>query len=287
MNKKSAIQFSKSALAISAIALAVSSAYADNVIYIGKAVENDIAALTIVQQGALEANSIGVGSEARFNVDGKWNSISITQASRNIAGTTGNVIVGAVKNDSSGSANTMTLVQDGDGNRIALAVGATTPSTGTVVLGISQTGSGNSSTYTMNNVGNVTVAETTVGNRNTVSVTSSGGTDYSNRIDLTGSDNGVTVTRTGAFTSSVDHITLLGNLNSVVLTGSAAGTNAVTLDVTGNSNYFGVNQTGASSVANIVVATSLKTFNVTQATANARFSLTGTLTSGGSVSITQ
>ncbi len=312
MNKKSVKQFSKSALAISAMAFAISAAYADNEIYIGKATSNDIASLTISQSGAAAVNRIGASASDRFNVDGKWNSISITQTNATALGaatgsntlvgvagdadysparsansSAGNVITGSIKNASTGTGNSATLVQTGDGNRIVLAVGASAAPTGTAVVGISQIGSRNSSTYTMNHTGNLTVAETTAGDHNVVSVTSSGGTNYSNTIALTGNNNAVTVTRSGAFTTNTDSITLTGNLNTVTLGGTATGTNSVTLAAVGNNNVFGITQSGAGSMANINVATNYKNFNVTQATAGSQFSLTGTLTNSGSVSITQ
>lgn len=307
------MKFNHTKIVIAFMAIfASSSAYAANEIYIGKASSNDINALTINQSGAAAVNRIGTSTSDRFNVDGKWSSISITQTNATALGLAtgantlvgvagdanysparsanslaGNVITGSIKNSSTGTNNTATLVQTGDGNRIALAVGASAASTGTVVLGISQVGGRNSSTYTMNHTGNITVAETTAGDNNVVAVTSSGGTNYSNTIALTGNNNAVTVTRSGAFDTNTDSITLTGSLNTVTLAGTATGTNVATLVATGSNNVFGITQNGANSNATINVATNYKNFNVTQATAGSKFSLEGTLTDAGSVSITQ
>ncbi len=307
--------FKQSALTLAVVSVfGISSAYAANEIYIGKSgsTTNDINTLAITQQGAAAVNRIGTSASDRFNVEGKWSNISITQTNgtalvgssgantlvgvpgdadyspaRSANSTAGNVITGFIRNASTGTGNTATLVQNGDGNRIVLALGASAKSTGQVVVGISQTGSRNSSTYTMNHLGNITVAETTAGDHNVVDVTSSGGTNYSNTIALTGNNNAVTVSRSGGFTTNTDSITLGGNLNTVNLSGTATGTNAVTLVATGNNNVFGITQNGAGSTANIDVVTNYKNINVTQATAGSLFSLTGTLTNGGSVSITQ
>ncbi len=311
MNKKSVMRFSKSALAISTIAVGISSAYAANEIYIGTVNSNDIASLTITQSGVLAGNRIGTSADDRFNVDGKWSNISITQTNATAAASylgqtvtatpgaltyvpersanalNGNVITGSIKNASTGTGNSATLVQTGDGNRIVLALGASAAPTGTVVVGISQIGDRNSSTYAMNHTGNVTVAETTSGNQNVVAVTSSGGTNYSNTIFLDGSENAVTVLRSGFFTTNTDNISLTGNLNTVSLSGTATGTNSVTLAAVGSNNVFGITQNGAGSTANINVVTSYKNVSVTQATAGSQFSLTGTFTNGGSISVTQ
>ena len=294
------------------LALSIGSAQAANEIYIGKVTSNDINTLTITQAGSGAVNKVGITSgSSQFNIDGKWNSVAISQTSTGLASNyagqnvngapgdtdynpardaitgAGNTITGSVKNASSGTTNTMSLTQSGNGNAIALAVGATTASTGTTVIGISQTGLQNQSTYTMNHTGNITASETTAGDQNVVSVTSSGGTNYSNTISLTGNENKVTVARSGAFTTSTDNISLVGNLNTVNLTGTAIGTNSVTLGAIGNSNTFGINQTGAGSTASFNVATNYKNINLTQATAGSIFSLTGTLTNGGFITVNQ
>lgn len=307
----------KITLAVAIALLYTSSAQADNGIYIGTGNSNansnssidGLNALTIMQAGA-SVNTIGESASSRFNVDGKWQSMTIYQGSggtasnapaveqvgaagdlnyvpgRNAIGGTGNKITGAVKNNSTGTGNTLTLAQWGNGNAIALAVGATTASTTATVIGVSQTGVSNSSTYAMNHTGDITVAEATQGDRNIVAVTSSGGTNYSNTINLMGNENKVTVNRSGAFTTNTDSISLTGNLNTVLLNGTAGGSNAVTLASTGSNNVFGITQSGAGTMADINVATSYKNFNVTQATAGAKFALAGTLANGGAVSIT-
>ncbi len=301
----------------------ISSAYAANEIYIGKsgATTNNIDTLTINQSGAAAVNRIGTSSGTPFYVEGKWSNIRIFQTNeialgsdtaavvvagtpgmidddgegarvnyvpaRDTRGDDGNVITGFIRNASTGVLNTAILTQEGDGNRIVLAVGASVKSTGTVVVGISQIGDRNSSTYTMNHLGNITVAETTAGNNNIVSVTSSAGTNYSNEINLTGDGNKVTVVRAGIFDTTTDIITLIGALNTVTLNGTATGINTATLHATGSNNVFGITQDGANSMANIVVATSYKNVIVNQQTPGSQFSLTGTLTNGGTVNITQ
>ena len=293
---------------------ASSSAYAVNAIYIGKSVgtDNDINTISISQQGAAALNRIGTSESDRFNVEGKWHNINITQTNetalsvdsganpgvgspgdldyspaRAVNSSNGNVITGFIRNASEGENNTATLVQNGDGNEISLSVGGSAKATGTVDLEISQVGDRNSSTYDMNHTGDITVDETTAGDNNIVDVTSSSGTNYSNTISLTGNGNSVTVARSGGFTTTTDDISLIGNLNTVNLSGTASGINALTLASTGNNNFYDITQNGAGSSANINVATNYKNVSVNQATAGSQFSLDGTLTDGGSITITQ
>ncbi len=304
-----------SAFALGTAVLGVNSpAYAANVILIGKAVNgsNDINTLTINQSRGAVVNRIGETVSDRFNIDGKWSSINITQTNEATVITAygdadavefpgdadyvsavianfenGNVIAGSIKKNSTDTSNTATLVQTGAGNRIALAVGADVASTGKVAVGISKIGNRNSSTYTMNHLGNVTVAKTTGGGNNVVKVTSSGGTNYSNTIAISGSENKVTVDRSGGFTTNTDSITLTGALNTVTLSGTAIGTNAVTLVSSGNNNVFGITQNGANSKVNVNVETNFKNVNVTQLTVGSLLDLTGTFSDGGLISIAQ
>ena len=296
------------------MSLCVSSAFAANEIYIGKDnnTSNDVNSIAITQSGSANVNKIGTNGNDHFAVEGKWGSINITQTNgaalisaagaqtlvgspgdtnyvpeRGANSSSGNSITGFIRNASTGSGNTTTLVQNGDGNSIALAIGADTKSTGAVVIGISQVGDRNSSTYNMNHSGNITVAETTSGSNNTVAVTSSGGVNYSNTINLNGSGNAVTVARSGSFTTNTDTISLTGDLNAVNLNGVATGTNTVALASTGNNNVFGITQNGAGSSAIINVAANYKNVTVSQLTAGSRLSLASTLTNGGNISITQ
>ena len=135
------------------MSLCVSSAFAANEIYIGKDnnTSNDVNSIAITQSGSANVNKIGTNGNDHFAVEGKWGSINITQTNgaalisaagaqtlvgspgdtnyvpeRGANSSSGNSITGFIRNASTGSGNTTTLVQNGDGNSIALAIGADT-----------------------------------------------------------------------------------------------------------------------------------------------------------------
>lgn len=112
------------------------------------------------------------------------------------------------------------------------------------------------------------------------------GTENTLTATVTGSTNMVKLTQTGSNTSAA--ITVTGSTNRLNLTQAGSHTSAA-ITVSGDGNTAAVTQTNAAASAstNLNIQGTNATIGVTQQTPNASNTYTGTIPSGGSISITQ
>jgi hypothetical protein len=167
-----------------------------------------------------------------------------------------------------GSSSTVTITQEGIGNKAGDSTDALYIGSGSNVVTIDQIGDSNilemvvngaSTDVTVNTVGSgneqtincgttssagcsgSTITQTVDGDDNTVAQNLGSGANHTSNITVTGSDNAITHTSTATGTTTMN-ATITGDLNTVGVTQSGMTTQNVTINSTGNSNIITVNQ---------------------------------------------
>jgi hypothetical protein len=137
--------------------------------------------------------------------------------------------------------NVVTIDQIGDSNILAMVVnGASADVT------VNTTGSGNQQTINCGTTSSAgcsgsTITQTVDGDDNTITQNLGAGANHISNITVTGSDNIVTHTSTATGTTTMN-ATITGSTNTVGVTQSGMTTQNVTINSTGNSNTITVNQ---------------------------------------------
>jgi len=167
-----------------------------------------------------------------------------------------------------GSSSTVTITQEGTGNKAGDSTDALYIGSGSNVVTIDQIGDSNilemvvngaSADVTVNTVGSgnqqtincgtissagcsgSTISQTVDGDDNTITQNLGSGANHISNITATGSDNTITHTSTATGTTTMN-ATITGDLNTVGVTQSGMTTQNVTINSTGNSNIITVNQ---------------------------------------------
>jgi trimeric autotransporter adhesin len=140
-----------------------------------------------------------------------------------------------------GGSNTVTIDQIGSNNTLAMVInGAGTNSA------VSVTGSGNQSTIECGTTASAgcsgsIINQTISGDDNIVSQNLGTGANHTSEINITGSTNTVTHTSTNSGASTVN-ITATGDLNTIGVTQSGITAKTVSVNSTGNSNTVSITQ---------------------------------------------
>ena len=197
--------------------------------------------------------------------------------------------------DQAGDNATITLTQDGSGNKIGdsgteaktdgdnTTVSITQTGSNNTVLQnqvgdditttINQSGSGNSSTLTTGTNGGsdtITYEENITGNNNTIitNVGTSAATNLATiNIDVTGNTNAITVNENSAssgLTAKITDIDVIGNSNTITATKTGLGQHDTIINHTGDLGTIGVTQSGSvNSTVNLLTNGNNATVSVT------------------------
>ena len=175
-----------------------------------------------------------------------------------------------------GDNTNVTILQDGNGNRIDDGLGGNAYIGGdNNVVSISQVGSNNSLNLSVNSLlGGMTITSTVTGDDNNQVIqcgsSNSASCNASTIVQsISGNSNNVSTLMTGSGTYS-SNIGVTGNYNNVTHTQSGAGAHTGTITV---------NSSGTSSTPNIV--------NLTQSGINAKSATITTTNANGNISVTQ
>ena len=140
-----------------------------------------------------------------------------------------------------GGSNTVTIDQVGSNNTLAMTVNGASAS---VVVDV--TGSGNESTINCGTTQSAGCSSSTIkqvisGDDNIVTQNLGTGANHYSEINITGSTNAVTHTSTNSGASTVN-ITATGDLNTIGVTQSGLTAKTVSVNTTGNSNTVSITQ---------------------------------------------
>lgn len=181
-------------------------------------------------------STVAIANEIYIEQVGDSSTITVTQEG------TGNKIGDSLSPIYIGSgSNTVSIEQIGANNELAMVVnGASTNVTSSV------TGSGNSQeiqcgTTTSSGCSGSTITQTITGDDNIVKQLLGTGANHTSNITVAGDTNTVTHTSTASGTTSAD-ITVTGNLNTIGVTQSGMTTQSVSVNSTGNSSNITINQ---------------------------------------------
>ncbi len=277
-----------------------------------------------------------------FVQSGALTTLSLTQVGTATGVQAENAITGAMYTTGTGS---VTVLQDGRGNVVDLAIGTTGSggvSVATPTINITQKGVGNETELTRTGTGSNSDTIASYGNSNMVQVTGSAtGTNSVNltfgsdgartsssnqatisqegvanvfAAQVTGSTNTLDIGQSGTTSQTFNTTSALG-LNGIVGSGNhlyvrqSSSANAAHVAVLGDTNKVDVTQSGASGLARLALSGSSNNIDITQSaatnsalitltsesaaftlnqqTASASYTYTGTIPTGGSVSVTQ
>jgi trimeric autotransporter adhesin len=140
-----------------------------------------------------------------------------------------------------GGSNTVTIDQVGSNNTLAMTVNGASAS---VIVDV--TGSGNESTINCGTTQSAGCSSSTIkqvidGDDNVVTQNLGTGANHYSEINITGSTNTVTHTSTNSGASTVN-ITATGDLNTIGVTQSGLTAKTVSVNTTGNSNTVSITQ---------------------------------------------
>jgi Curlin associated repeat len=179
-----------------------------------------------------------------------------------------NIFANEVYIEQVGNNSTVTITQDGAGNKIGTNITPFYIGSGSNTVTIDQIGSTNTltgvingsatdltlSTTGSNNIQEVncgstatascsssTITQTIVGDDNTITQNLGTGANHSSNINVTGDFNAVTHTSTMTGASTVD-ITVIGNTNTIGVTQSGLLPKTVSVTSTGNNNTVSITQ---------------------------------------------
>lgn len=167
-----------------------------------------------------------------------------------------------------GSGSTITINQEGTGNRVGTSLDATYIGSGSNVVTVDQIGSGNeldmvvngaSTNVTINTTGggNIqsvncgttssascsgsTITQTVTGDNNTISQSLGNGGNHTSNITVTGDTNTITHTSTNLATTT-NNVTVAGDQNTISVTQSGMLPKNVSVTSTGNLNNITITQ---------------------------------------------
>ena len=170
--------------------------------------------------------------------------------------------------DQVGDSSTVTIVQDGTGNKVGDSATPAFIGGGSNIVNIQQIGGGNELAMVVNGAATEVIVDTTGGNNiqtiscgTTSTASCSGstikqvvagdsniitqnlgtGANHYSEINVTGSTNTITHTSTNTGASTVN-VTAIGDTNTIGVTQSGITAKTVTVNSTGNSNIISINQ---------------------------------------------
>ena len=170
--------------------------------------------------------------------------------------------------DQVGDSSTVTIIQDGTGNKVGDSATPAFIGGGSNIVNIQQIGGGNELAMVVNGAATEVVVDTTGGNNiqtiscgTTSTASCSGstikqvvagdsniitqnlgtGANHYSEINVTGSTNTITHTSTNTGASTVN-VTAIGDTNTIGVTQSGITAKTVTVNSTGNSNIISINQ---------------------------------------------
>jgi hypothetical protein len=179
-----------------------------------------------------------------------------------------NVYSNEVYIDQVGDSSTVTIVQDGTGNKVGDSATPAFIGGGSNIVNIQQIGGGNELAMVVNGAATEVIVDTTGGNNiqtiscgTTSTASCSGstikqvvagdsniitqnlgtGANHYSEINVTGSTNTITHTSTNTGASTVN-VTAIGDTNTIGVTQSGITAKTVTVNSTGNSNIISINQ---------------------------------------------
>jgi hypothetical protein len=170
--------------------------------------------------------------------------------------------------DQVGDSSTVTIIQDGTGNKVGDSATPAFIGGGSNIVNIQQIGGGNELAMVVNGAATEVIVDTTGGNNiqtiscgTTSTASCSGstikqvvagdsniitqnlgtGANHYSEINVTGSTNTITHTSTNTGASTVN-VTAIGDTNTIGVTQSGITAKTVTVNSTGNSNIISINQ---------------------------------------------
>ena len=170
--------------------------------------------------------------------------------------------------DQVGDNSTVTIVQDGTGNKVGDSATPAFIGGGSNIVNIQQIGGGNELAMVVNGAATEVVVDTTgdnniqtiscgttstascssstikqvvVGDSNIITQSLGTGANHYSEINVTGSTNTITHTSTNTGASTVN-VTAIGDTNTIGVTQSGTTAKTVTINSTGNSNTVSINQ---------------------------------------------
>ena len=170
--------------------------------------------------------------------------------------------------DQVGDNSTVTIVQDGTGNKVGDSAIPAFIGGGSNIVNIQQIGGGNELAMVVNGAATEVVVDTTgdnniqtiscgttstascsgstikqvvVGDSNIITQSLGTGANHYSEINVTGSTNTITHTSTNTGASTVN-VTAIGDTNTIGVTQSGTTAKTVTINSTGNSNTVSINQ---------------------------------------------
>ena len=179
-----------------------------------------------------------------------------------------NVYSNEVYIDQVGDNSTVTIVQDGTGNKVGDSATPAFIGGGSNIVNIQQIGGGNELAMVVNGSATEVVVDTTgdnniqtiscgttstascssstikqvvVGDSNIITQSLGTGANHYSEINVTGSTNTITHTSTNTGASTVN-VTAIGDTNTIGVTQSGTTAKTVTINSTGNSNTVSINQ---------------------------------------------
>ena len=146
-----------------------------------------------------------------------------------------------------GDSSTITITQDGSGNKVGDALNAAYIGSGSNVVTIDQIGSNNELNLVVNGAStNVVIDTTGSGNIQTVNcgTTSSAGCSGSTIKQVVSGDDNTITQNLGAGANHYSEINVIGSSNAITHTSSNTGVTSAIITATGDTNTIGVTQSG-------------------------------------------
>ena len=146
-----------------------------------------------------------------------------------------------------GSASTITINQEGTGNRVGTAIDSTYIGSGSNIVTVDQIGSGNELDMVVNGAStNVTINTVGSGNIQTVNcgTTTSASCSGSTITQTVTGDNNTITQNLGSGANHTSNITVTGDTNTITHTSTNMAATTKNLTVTGDQNTISVTQSG-------------------------------------------
>jgi len=146
-----------------------------------------------------------------------------------------------------GDSSTITITQDGSGNKVGDALNAAYIGSGSNVVTIDQIGSNNELNLVVNGAStNVVIDTTGSGNIQTVNcgTTSSAGCSGSTIKQVVSGDDNTITQNLGAGANHYSEINVIGSSNAITHTSTNTGVTSAIITATGDTNTIGVTQSG-------------------------------------------
>lgn len=140
-----------------------------------------------------------------------------------------------------GGSNTVTIDQIGSGNVLAMVMNGAAASATINTTGSNNTQTVNCGTTMSAGCSGSTITQTVTGDDNTITQNLGTGANHISNITVVGSTNTITHTSTNSGASTVD-VTATGDTNTIGVTQSGTTAKTVTINSTGNSNNISIIQ---------------------------------------------